>query len=167
MMWEACAEKVRKLGGEVMLGRKVYGLPFRLRQQSVGRDRAQCQRRSGRISRRAFDLIDAHPGIGGADRAEASRSRAPGCARFALSRFPDRGLIVHDRGRFTDNWIYIHDPSVQVGRVQNYKSWSPEMVPDAGYCSYGLEYFCFEGDGLWTTTRPGADRTGQSAKFKK
>ncbi len=62
------------------------------------------------------------------------------------------GLIVHDRGRFTDNWIYIHDPSVQVGRVQNYKSWSPEMVPDSGYCSYGLEYFCFEGDGLWTTT---------------
>jgi protoporphyrinogen oxidase len=41
---------------------------------------------------------------------------------------------------------------VQVGRVQNYKSWSPEMVPDAGYCSYGLEYFCFEGDGLWTTS---------------
>jgi protoporphyrinogen oxidase len=59
---------------------------------------------------------------------------------------------VHDRGRFSDNWIYIHDPSVQVGRVQNYKSWSPEMVPDAGYCSYGLEYFCFEGDGLWTTS---------------
>ena len=62
------------------------------------------------------------------------------------------GLIVHDRGRFSDNWIYIHDPSVQVGRVQNYKSWSPEMVPDPGYCSYGLEYFCFEGDGLWTTS---------------
>jgi protoporphyrinogen oxidase len=62
------------------------------------------------------------------------------------------GLIVHDRGRFTDNWIYIHDPSVQVGRVQNYKSWSPAMVPDAGYCSYGLEYFCYEGDGLWTTS---------------
>ena len=59
------------------------------------------------------------------------------------------GLIVRDQGRFTDNWIYIHDPSVEVGRVQNYKSWSPEMVPDPAYCSYGLEYFCFEGDGLW------------------
>jgi protoporphyrinogen oxidase len=64
------------------------------------------------------------------------------------------GLIVHERGRFTDNWIYIHDPSVQVGRVQNYKSWSPEMVPDPDYCSYGLEYFCFEGDGLWNTSDP-------------
>jgi protoporphyrinogen oxidase len=59
------------------------------------------------------------------------------------------GLIVRDKGRFTDNWIYIHDPSLQVGRVQNYKSWSPAMVPDPAYSSYGLEYFCFEGDRLW------------------
>jgi protoporphyrinogen oxidase len=55
---------------------------------------------------------------------------------------------------FPDNWIYIHDPSVQVGRVQNFRSWSPEMVP-AGMSCLGLEYFCFEGDGLWTA--PDAD----------
>jgi protoporphyrinogen oxidase len=59
------------------------------------------------------------------------------------------GLILRERNRFPDNWIYIHDPNVKVGRVQNYKSWSPEMVPDPNYCCYGLEYFCFEGDGLW------------------
>jgi len=53
---------------------------------------------------------------------------------------------------FTDNWIYIHDPSVKVGRVQNFKSWSPEMVPDPSWNCYGLEYFCFEGDGLWNST---------------
>ena len=52
---------------------------------------------------------------------------------------------------FADNWIYIHDPSVKVGRVQNFGSWSPEMVPDGMSC-LGLEYFCFEGDGLWTAT---------------
>jgi protoporphyrinogen oxidase len=50
---------------------------------------------------------------------------------------------------FADNWIYIHDPSVKVGRVQNFGSWSPEMVPDGMSC-LGLEYFCFEGDGMWT-----------------
>jgi protoporphyrinogen oxidase len=61
------------------------------------------------------------------------------------------GLILQERHRFTDNWIYIHDPNVKVGRVQNYKSWSPDMVPDPNYCCYGMEYFCFEGDGLWTT----------------
>ena len=41
------------------------------------------------------------------------------------------GLILRERNRFQDNWIYIHDPGVKVGRVQNYKSWSPEMVPDS------------------------------------
>jgi protoporphyrinogen oxidase len=61
-------------------------------------------------------------------------------------------LILNDRQTFDDNWIYIHDPSVKVGRVQNFKSWSPEMVPDQSLCCYGLEYFCFEGDGLWTST---------------
>jgi protoporphyrinogen oxidase len=50
---------------------------------------------------------------------------------------------------FPDNWIYIHDPSVKVGRVQNFRSWSPEMAPQGMSC-LGLEYFCFEGDGLWT-----------------
>ena len=61
-------------------------------------------------------------------------------------------LILKDKQVFTDNWIYIHDPSVKVGRVQNFKSWSPEMVPDPSMNCYGLEYFCFEGDGLWSST---------------
>ena len=61
-------------------------------------------------------------------------------------------LMVRKDGLFPDNWIYIHDPSVQVGRVQNFKSWSPEMVPDPTMTCYGLEYFCFEGDGLWTSS---------------
>jgi protoporphyrinogen oxidase len=60
------------------------------------------------------------------------------------------GLILRDRKRFSDNWIYIHDPNVKMGRIQNYRAWSPEMVPGPDYCCYGLEYFCFEGDGLWT-----------------
>ena len=57
-------------------------------------------------------------------------------------------LMVRKDELFPDNWIYIHDPSVKVGRVQNFRSWSPEMVP-AGMSCLGLEYFCFEGDGLW------------------
>ena len=50
---------------------------------------------------------------------------------------------------FDDNWIYIHDPEVKVGRIQNFKSWSPEMVPGPEFDCLGLEYFCFESDGLW------------------
>ena len=56
--------------------------------------------------------------------------------------------MVNKPDLFPDNWIYVHDPAVRVGRVQNFRSWSPEMVP-AGMSCLGLEYFCFEGDDLW------------------
>ncbi len=52
---------------------------------------------------------------------------------------------------FPDNWIYIHSPDVQVGRVQNFGSWSPYMVKDGRTC-LGLEYFVNEGDALWEST---------------
>ena len=61
-------------------------------------------------------------------------------------------LILKERQMFDDNWIYIHDPSVKVGRIQNFRSWSPEMVPDPDKACYGLEYFCFEHDGLWDSS---------------
>ncbi len=59
------------------------------------------------------------------------------------------GLILEGPELFSDNWIYIHDPGVQVGRVQNFKAWSPEMVSGSGLTSYGAEYFCNAGDALW------------------
>ena len=59
-------------------------------------------------------------------------------------------LMIDRADVFPDNWIYIHDPAVRVGRIQNFKNWSPDMVPDAAKTCLGLEYFCFEGDGLWT-----------------
>ncbi|MEO9028734.1 MAG: NAD(P)/FAD-dependent oxidoreductase [Ktedonobacteraceae bacterium] len=61
-------------------------------------------------------------------------------------------LIVNQAEMFPDNWIYLHDPEIIAGRIQNFKNWSPEMVPDASKTCLGLEYFCFEGDGLWTSS---------------
>jgi protoporphyrinogen oxidase len=61
-------------------------------------------------------------------------------------------LIVNKPHLFPDNWIYIHDPEVKVGRIQNFKNWSPEMVPDLKKTSLGLEYFCTEGDEMWNMT---------------
>ena len=58
-------------------------------------------------------------------------------------------LIVDKTELFPDNWIYIHSPEVRVGRIQNFKNWSPDMVPDSSKTSLGLEYFCTEGDDLW------------------
>jgi protoporphyrinogen oxidase len=60
-------------------------------------------------------------------------------------------LIVDKPDLFPDNWIYIHDPEVKIGRIQNFKNWSPDMIPDAAATSLGLEYFCTEGDELWNT----------------
>jgi protoporphyrinogen oxidase len=61
-------------------------------------------------------------------------------------------LIVKQKEVFPDNWIYIHSPEVRVGRVQNFGSWSPEMVPDASTTSLGLEYFVQQGDELWSSS---------------
>lgn len=81
--------------------------------------------------------------------------QVPESVRSAAERLNYRdfitvALIVNRSELFPDNWIYIHDPKVKVGRIQNFKNWSPEMVPDASRSCLGLEYFCFEGDGLWT-----------------
>lgn len=61
-------------------------------------------------------------------------------------------LIVKQPELFPDNWIYVHDPEVKVGRIQNFRNWSPDMVPHADKTSLGLEYFCTEGDALWSMT---------------
>ncbi|HEX9363641.1 MAG TPA: NAD(P)/FAD-dependent oxidoreductase [Candidatus Dormibacteraeota bacterium] len=80
---------------------------------------------------------------------------APDMVRDAANNLGYRDFIsialMIDRAHvFPDNWIYIHDPGVKVGRIQNFKNWSPDMVPDQGKTCLGLEYFCFEGDGMWT-----------------
>src|SRR5689334_20435106 len=80
---------------------------------------------------------------------------APAAVRKAADSLGYRDFIsialMIDRPTvFPDNWIYIHDPGVRVGRIQNFKNWSPDMVPDQAKTCLGLEYFCFEGDGMWT-----------------
>jgi protoporphyrinogen oxidase len=152
MMWEACTEKIRKLGGTVMLGRKVAGCGFDSRDNLWV---VTTRNATGDVEEyRGEHLVSSMPirELVAQIEPKLPESALQAARALRYRDFLTVGLIVHDRGRFTDNWIYIHDPSVQVGRVQNYKSWSPEMVPDSNYCSYGLEYFCFEGDGLWTTT---------------
>jgi len=152
MMWELCAEKVRNLGNEVLQGKKVVGLRFDSSQRLWS---VKSRSATGAIDEYCAEHVVSSMPIRGL--ANALEPPLPGEALHAAQSLRYRdfltvGLIVRDRGRFTDNWIYIHDPDVRVGRVQNYKSWSPQMVPDPEYSSYGLEYFCFEGDGLWTTS---------------
>jgi protoporphyrinogen oxidase len=154
MMWELCTEKVRQLGGQVTLGRRVIGCRFDSASKSWI---VTARNAAGEVEEYCGEqLISSMPIRELVSQLEPRLPEAVlGAARALRYRdFLTVGLIVRDRGRFSDNWIYIHDPGVKVGRVQNYKSWSPEMVPDPSYSCYGLEYFCFEGDGLWTMPDP-------------
>jgi len=58
-------------------------------------------------------------------------------------------VVINEKEVFPDNWIYVHSPEVQLGRIQNFKNWSQYMCKDSNYTNLGLEYFCNEGDELW------------------
>jgi protoporphyrinogen oxidase len=150
MMWEVCAKKVREMGGEVLLGRSVVGCRFDADTYSWT---LSARTPDGTAERYCGEhVISSMPIRHLVAQIEPGLPEAGLLAGKSLRYrdFVTVGLILRERNRFNDNWIYIHDPNVKVGRVQNYKSWSPEMVPDPNFCCYGLEYFCFEGDGLWT-----------------
>jgi protoporphyrinogen oxidase len=152
MMWETCTGKIRAMGGQVLLGHRVESCRF---DSSSKFWTVQTASEGGEIaSYEAEHLISSMPVR---ELVSQIEPRLPAAAIAAAGSLKYRdfltvGLILPEQNRITDNWIYLHDPSVKAGRIQNYKSWSPEMVPDAAFCSYGVEYFCFEGDGLWTMT---------------
>ena len=152
MMWEACARKVREMGGTVLLGQEVDACDLDL----------QCKRWTVhyRTADGTHGAITADHVISSAPMQRLAQSLSPPVSSEALVAaralryrdFVTVMLILKDKYIFSDNWVYIHDPGVRVGRIQNYKSWSPEMVPNQDYACYGLEYFCFEGDGLWDSS---------------
>ncbi|MEY2541199.1 MAG: hypothetical protein QOI22_801 [Verrucomicrobiota bacterium] len=149
MMWEVCAEKTKAMGGKIEMGCKVTGCAY---DEASETWKLQFQDREGTVQ-----TFEAEHVISSAPMRELVRGIKPAVsenAKRAADSLKYRDfltvmLILKNRDAFDDNWIYIHDPSVKVGRIQNFRSWSPEMVPDADKACYGLEYFCFEHDGLW------------------
>ncbi len=152
MLWEAAAAKMKSLGGHIELGRKVTGCSWDAEKKRWLIDHQGHSGDSEQLS--AEQLISSAP------MAELCKGLSPNLPQETLQKasqlkyrdFLTVMLILPEKNRFADNWIYIHDPGVKVGRVQNFKSWSPEMVPDPKMACYGLEYFCFEGDGTWSST---------------
>jgi protoporphyrinogen oxidase len=157
MMWEAAARRVRELGGEVRMGCKVTGLDM---QEADVQDRGCRWRVSFTDTSGQSHAIDATDVISSAPIHELVPSISPrfpessvACASQLRYRdFLTVALIARPKQQLADNWIYVHEPGVKVGRIQNFGSWSPDMVPDPALACYGLEYFCFEGEGLWTMT---------------
>ncbi len=152
MMWEACADKIRALGGVIEMGKKVVGCRWE--------EEAGLWIVTYEDEQKARFQVQARHVISSAPMRQLAHGLRPALSENALHAadalkyrdFLTVMLILKDRQLFDDNWIYIHDPSVKVGRIQNFKSWSPEMVPDPSLCCYGLEYFCFEGDGVWSSS---------------
>jgi protoporphyrinogen oxidase len=69
--------------------------------------------------------------------------------KFHYRDFIVVALMVRGRDLFPDTWIYLHDPAVTAGRVQNYGNWSPEMTPNPDLTCLGVEYFCNMSDAIW------------------
>ena len=147
-MWERCRDLVEAKGTKVLLDTKVV----RIRHEH-GRAVAVVAENNGATTEYpCTDVISTMP--------------MPALLRAMDPPVPDRvhkaaddlrfrdfltvALVVPERYAFPDNWIYIHSPEVEVGRIQNFGSWSPYLVKEGRTC-LGLEYFVFEGDELWTS----------------
>jgi len=147
MMWEACAEKSKAMGVTLHMNCGVQKIEY------TGNNWTVQTTSQGNVT--DFDYV-----LSTAPMRELVANVLPAfpatvaanAAALGYRDFLTVVLICKDEDAFSDNWIYIHDPKVKVGRVQNFKSWSPYMVPDPSMACYGLEYFCFEGDGLWTSS---------------
>jgi protoporphyrinogen oxidase len=146
MMWEVCAHKAAEMGAQIQMNATVRGLQYHNETTSwsvtFGDNATQAGFDHIISSAPIYDLI---PGISPRVHPKAFEA----AKQLHYRDFITVVLILKNAAPFTENWIYIHDPSVKVGRIQNFKSWSKQMVPDETMDCYGLEYFCFEGDGMW------------------
>jgi protoporphyrinogen oxidase len=148
-MWEACAERLERVGTRVVLGARIE----RLRHHGGRVERVVVRDASGAhseleaahvlCSMPVRDLVRALDPVPPREVVEAAE-------RLRYRDFLTVALVVDRAELFPDQWIYVHSAEVRVGRIQNYKNWSPDMVPDPGRTALGLEYFVHEGDELWS-----------------
>lgn len=155
MMWEAARDKILAAGGQLDMGQSLETMRWDAKARmwtvtTVSQAGEQATITANHVisSAAIHDLTAAlKPAPMSTFHARALRYR-DFLTVALIARTPTEG-----RGAdFPDNWVYIHDPAVKVGRVQNFRSWSPELIPDEGFTCLGLEYFCFEGDGLWSSS---------------
>jgi protoporphyrinogen oxidase len=148
MMWERMRDRLARRGVDTVLETEVVRL-----RNAGGRIHAVTVRdRAGERDLEVEAVISSMP-LGRLVR--TLDPEPPPAVLAAADRLRHRDfltvvLIVAQDEVFPDNWIYVHSPDVRVGRIQNFKNWSPEMVPDPSTTALGLEYFVHEGDDLWS-----------------
>jgi protoporphyrinogen oxidase len=148
-MWEAARDRIVEWGACVLMNHPVSRLETRngrvsavIAQTPLGERRIEGEHFISTMPLR--NLVQAF----GPSAAASARSGANG---LKYRDFLVVALMIDRENLFPDNWIYVHTPGVQVGRIQNFNNWSRAMVPEPGRTCLGLEYFCFEGDGLWSS----------------
>jgi protoporphyrinogen oxidase len=150
-MWETAANKILEIGGKVLLDRRV---------QTVHWDETGVTHVTGTNQNGEFFQQEGSHFLSSIPLQELMLALDPPPPKEVVAaakalRYRDFltvCLVINRANVFPDTWIYIHDPSVRVGRIQNFKNWSAAMVPDPNLTSLGMEYFCFEGDSLWAST---------------
>ena len=149
-MWEACRDRIEEMGNVVYMQHRATALVF----DGTGVSRVHAQSPAG------DHVFEADHVISTMDIRALVRTIQPSPPTPVLRaadglRYRDFlvvALILDTEHLFPDNWIYIHSPGVKVGRIQNFNNWSRAMVPEPGRTCLGMEYFCFEGDGLWESS---------------
>ncbi|MDZ4346939.1 MAG: NAD(P)/FAD-dependent oxidoreductase, partial [Candidatus Binatia bacterium] len=147
MMWERVSEVVCQNGGRVRLGADVKKIVW-----ANNRVKAVEIEVNGKK-----EFVEGSHFISSMPIGELIRGFEPPVPESVLQAatalqyrdFLKVAIIAKKADVFPDHWIYVHDPNVKVGRIQNFKNWSKDMVPDSAKTCLGLEYFCFVGDGLW------------------
>ena len=143
-MWETMHDEIILLGGEVRMKSPVERIEIedgRVLAIHAGGERVECSE--------VISSLPLRDTVALADPAPAEVVQVAGKG-LRYRDFLTVSLVVDGEDLFPDNWIYIHEPGVEVGRIQNFRSWSPWMVPDPDKASVGMEYFCNQGDRLWT-----------------
>jgi len=148
MMWEAVADLIQSNGGRILTSSRVNKIIW-------NRDKIEALEIISNGQKEVINGTHFISSMAIRDLILGFEPAAPGDVLTAAQKLNYRdfltvALIVNKAEVFPDNWIYIHDARVKVGRVQNFKNWSPHMVADPDKTCLGLEYFCFEGDELWT-----------------
>ena len=150
MMWENFMERVEREGGSVKLNCDVIGINHKNNKiESV------TISSGGKISELKGDnFISSMPVT---ELIRKLNPKVPVQIENAACKLSYRalilvGLIVNKKFLFPDNWLYIHSPEFKVGRIQNFKNWSLEMSADVDKTNVGMEYFCSEGDEIWSMT---------------
>lgn len=148
MLWDRMRARIEAAGGRLLLGHalsRVHHDGARVTAVEVVDASGAARRLAASHVVSTIALRDLVPALTpGAPAAAVDAARG-----LRYRDFLQVALILDGPDPFPDTWLYLHDPQVRAGRLQNFRAWSPALVPDPRRACVGVEYFCAAGDDLW------------------